>query len=125
MVLEARAVGDRSLDRGLIIRRDQCLLVSLVILVRPIGHAIPFLTSDPWPVVPVHVPSARSRSPHRSILMPAGIHDVFYLGWNDEERKTEMENARGMAAHASTKTTQLYGRRQDQVSLDEIERIVI
>lgn len=36
-----------------------------------------------------------------------------------------MENARGMAAHASTKTTQLYDRRQDQVSLDEIERIVI
>jgi hypothetical protein len=27
-----------------------------------------------------------------------------------------------MAAHASTKTTQLYDRRQDQVSLDEIER---
>ena len=28
-----------------------------------------------------------------------------------------------MAAHASTKTTQLYDRRGDQVSLAEIERI--
>lgn len=37
----------------------------------------------------------------------------------------QLENARAMAAHASTKTTQLYDRRQDQVSLDEIERIVI
>jgi len=37
----------------------------------------------------------------------------------------QLETARAMAAHASTKTTQLYDRRQDQVSLDEIERIVI
>lgn len=37
----------------------------------------------------------------------------------------QLENARAMAAHASIKTTQLYDRRQDQVSLDEIERIVI
>ena len=37
----------------------------------------------------------------------------------------QLETARAMAAHASTKTTQLYDRRRDQVSLDEIERIVI
>ena len=37
----------------------------------------------------------------------------------------QLETARAMAAHASTKTTQLYDRRQDQVSLGEIERIVI
>lgn len=37
----------------------------------------------------------------------------------------QLETARAMAAHVSTKTTQLYDRRQDQVSLDEIERIVI
>ena len=37
----------------------------------------------------------------------------------------QLETARAMAAHASTKTTQLYDRRNDQVSLDEIERIVI
>jgi hypothetical protein len=30
-----------------------------------------------------------------------------------------------MANHASTRTTQLYDRRRDELSLDEVERIVI
>jgi hypothetical protein len=30
-----------------------------------------------------------------------------------------------MANHASTRTTQLYDRRQDEISLDEIERVLI
>ncbi len=30
-----------------------------------------------------------------------------------------------MAAHASTRTTQLYDRRSEEVRLDEVERIVI
>jgi hypothetical protein len=30
-----------------------------------------------------------------------------------------------MANHASTRTTQLYDRRQDDISLDEVERIRI
>ncbi|MEX3945978.1 tyrosine-type recombinase/integrase [Paraburkholderia sp. BR10937] len=34
-----------------------------------------------------------------------------------------LENAAAMANHASTRTTQLYDRRHDDVSLDEIERI--
>jgi site-specific recombinase XerD len=36
-----------------------------------------------------------------------------------------LEKAAAMANHASTRTTQLYDRRHDEVSLDEIERIVI
>jgi hypothetical protein len=36
-----------------------------------------------------------------------------------------LEKAAAMANHASTRTTQLYGRRRDEVSLDEVERIVI
>jgi integrase len=36
-----------------------------------------------------------------------------------------LEKAAAMANHASTRTTQLYDRRRDQVSLDEVERIVI
>jgi integrase len=35
------------------------------------------------------------------------------------------EKAAAMANHASTRTTQLYDRRRDEVSLDEVERIVI
>jgi hypothetical protein len=36
-----------------------------------------------------------------------------------------LEKAAAMANHASTRTTQLYERRRDEVSLDEVERIVI
>jgi integrase len=36
-----------------------------------------------------------------------------------------LEKAAAMANHASTRTTQLYARRRDEVSLDEVERIVI
>jgi site-specific recombinase XerD len=36
-----------------------------------------------------------------------------------------LEKAAAMANHASTRTTQLYDRRHDQVSLDEVERVVI
>jgi integrase len=36
-----------------------------------------------------------------------------------------LENAAAMANHASTRTTQLYDRRRDDMSLDEVERISI
>jgi site-specific recombinase XerD len=36
-----------------------------------------------------------------------------------------LEMAASMAGHASTRTTQLYDRRRDEMSLDEVERIVI
>ena len=36
-----------------------------------------------------------------------------------------LEKAQVMANHASAKTTKLYDRRQDEVSLDEVERIII
>jgi len=36
-----------------------------------------------------------------------------------------LEKARQMAAHASTRTTQLYDRRDDRVTLDEVVKINI
>jgi len=36
-----------------------------------------------------------------------------------------LEKAQAITAHFSTKTTKLYDRRDDQLSLDEIERILI
>ena len=36
-----------------------------------------------------------------------------------------LEKAAMIANHASTRTTQLYDRRNDEVSLDEVERILI
>ncbi|MEM7503798.1 MAG: tyrosine-type recombinase/integrase [Pseudomonadota bacterium] len=37
----------------------------------------------------------------------------------------KLEHAQAMAAHSSTRTTQLYDRRGDEISLDEVERILI
>ncbi len=37
----------------------------------------------------------------------------------------ELEKAAQMANHASTRTTQLNDRRADEVTLDEVERIII
>jgi integrase len=36
-----------------------------------------------------------------------------------------VENAQAIAAHESPRTTKLYDRRSDTISLDEIERILI
>jgi site-specific recombinase XerD len=36
-----------------------------------------------------------------------------------------LEKAAAMANHASTRTTQLYDRRRNEISLDEVERICI
>ncbi len=36
-----------------------------------------------------------------------------------------LETAARMAGHASTRTTQLYDRRSDEVTLDEVERVLI
>ena len=36
-----------------------------------------------------------------------------------------LEKAAQMANHASTRTTQLYDRRHDEMSLDEVERILV
>lgn len=36
-----------------------------------------------------------------------------------------LEKAASMANHASTRTKQLYDRRRDEISLDEVERVAI
>jgi hypothetical protein len=36
-----------------------------------------------------------------------------------------LEHAQQMAAHESARTTKLYDRRSDRITLDEIERIVL
>jgi len=42
-----------------------------------------------------------------------------------ENPEAKLEHAQQMAAHSDPKTTRLYDRRSDQVSLDEVERIGI
>lgn len=45
------------------------------------------------------------------------------FSWFDLKYGGTLENAAAMANHASTQTTQLYDRRRDDISLDEVERI--
>jgi integrase/recombinase XerC len=52
-----------------------------------------------------------------------GIYPVFDVSWPPKNGGT-LEKAATMANHASTRTMQPYHRR-DEVSLDELERIVI
>lgn len=47
-----------------------------------------------------------------------GITAYLKIGWT-------LERAATMANHSSTRTTQLYDRRSDQVTLDEVERVLI
>ena len=44
---------------------------------------------------------------------------------NLENPEGRFENAQQMAAHSDPKTTRLYGRRSNEVSIDEVERIGI
>jgi len=43
----------------------------------------------------------------------------------DDPNKGTLEKAQAMAAHASPRTTKLYDRTSDQITLDEIEKIVV
>ena len=54
-----------------------------------------------------------------------GNHSFPATGIAASQERRHMEKAAAMANHASTRTTQLYDRRRDEVSLDEVERIVI
>jgi hypothetical protein len=63
---------------------------------------------------------AKSATPHpiTSRMAPRGI--TAYL-----ENGGTVENTQAIAAHESPRTTKLYDRRGDQISLDGIEKIVI
>ena len=58
--------------------------------------------------------------PEPRLLPRAGSRGTAYLS-----NGGTLEHAQRIAGHASPKTTKLYDRTADAVSLDEIERIVI
>jgi integrase len=74
-------------------------------------------------------------SPHRSAtrtlarLTGAPCCDHTFRGTGItaylENPDAKLEHAQQMAAHADPKTTRLYDRRSDEVTLDEVERIGI
>ena len=68
----------------------------------------------------------RRRARQAGILTPIGSHTwratgitAYLINGGD------LEKAQRMAAHSSPRTTKLYDRRADKITLDEIERIVI
>lgn len=68
----------------------------------------------------------RRRAKQAGIKMPIGNHTFRATGITAYlKNEGSLEKAAQMANHASTRTTQLYDRRSDEVSLDEVERILI
>jgi hypothetical protein len=54
-----------------------------------------------------------------------GQIDGCHLFWVYLENGGTIENAQAIAAHESPRTTKLYDRTADTITLDEIERIMI
>jgi site-specific recombinase XerC len=107
------------------------------------------IAADPKrPLFPTIARAGRGRGPGRLSLTPLPQRSAFAmirrrtaaagiatLVGNHSFRATgittyltnggTLEKARTMANHASTRTTQLYDRRRDELTLDEVERIVL
>jgi integrase len=83
------------------------------------------LTDRPLYQADVHRMIAR-RATAADIRTRIGCHTFRATGITEYFRNGgKLEIAQAMANHESARTTGLYDRREDQVSLDEIERILI
>src|SRR5271170_6964261 len=67
------------------------------------------------------------RSAAAGIATKVGNHSFRATGITAylKNSRSSLEKAAAMANHASTRTTQLYDRRHDEINLDEVERIEI
>jgi len=76
---------------------------------------------------------AAGRLPHDPAASPLGRHQnenrQSHLSRHGDyglhEERGKLETAQQIANHESPRTTKLYDRPQDEISLDEVERIVI
>src|SRR4029079_9075392 len=74
-------------------------------------------TADVWRMV-------RRRAKNAGIVTPISCHSFRATGiTNYLEHSGTLEKAQQMAAHSSPRTTKLYDRTNDQVTLDEVEKI--
>jgi site-specific recombinase XerD len=79
----------------------------------------PMTQSDAWRMI-------RRRAAAAGISTKIGNHSFRATGITEYLKNGgKLEIAQQMANHESSRTTGLYDRRDDQVSLDEIERILI
>lgn len=79
----------------------------------------PMAQANAWEMI-------RRRARQAGIETPIGNHTFRATGITAYLKNDgTLEKAAHMANHASTRTTQLYDRRADEISLDEVERILI
>ena len=94
-------------------------------LFRTIGRGTGQLTRTPLPSANAYA-MVRRRAEAAGIKTKIGCHSFRATGITAYLKNGgTLERAAAMANHASTRTTQLYDRRSDEMSLDEVERIAI
>jgi len=94
-------------------------------LFRTIGRKTKTLTRTPLPRVNAYAMIQR-RAAAAGIEAKIGNHSFRATGITAYLKNGgTLEKAASMANHASTRTTQLYDRRADEVTLDEVERVGI
>ena len=94
-------------------------------LFRTIGRGTGKLTRTVLPQANAYA-MIRRRAAHAGIATKLGNHSFRATGITAYLKNGgTLEKAAAMATHASTRTTQLYDRRRDELSLDEVERIMI
>lgn len=92
-------------------------------LFRTIGRGTSQLTRTPLPQANAYAMIGR-RAAAAGIATKLGNHSFRATGITAYLKNGgTLEKAAAMANHASTRTTQLYDRRHDEMSLDEVERI--
>ena len=83
------------------------------------------LTGNPLPQTNAY-PMIQRRAKSRGITTRVGNHTFRATGVTAYLKNGgTLERAAQMANHASTRTTQLYDRRAEEVTLDEVERILV
>ena len=84
-----------------------------------IGAALAMQQADAYAMI-------RRRAAAAGIETPIGNHSVRATGITAYLKNGgTLEKAATMANHASTRTTRLYDRRPDEVTLDEVERVML
>lgn len=95
------------------------------VLFRTIGRGTAVLSNNPLPQGNAFA-MVRRRAKAAGIATPIGNHSFRATGITAYLKNGgTLEKAATMANHASTRTTQLYDRRSDEISLDEVERVLI
>nr|WP_294566590.1 tyrosine-type recombinase/integrase [uncultured Rhodopila sp.] len=94
-------------------------------LFRTIGRGTGRLTTTPLPQANAHA-MIRRRAAAAGIETKIGNHTFRATGITAYlKNKGTLEHAQAIANHASPRTTKLYDRRSDEITLDEVEKIAI